>query len=114
MASDTGHHQPRWRRIALWVAPPAVVVLGTVGFLGVRQYQDSGVFHVGTCFQVSSDTGIVSAGGLRQLTGRAKVVDCGTAHDARITRMARTAADCTAEGAWLKSREQVYCVVLSI
>jgi hypothetical protein len=114
MPADTGHHKPRWRRVAWWVAPPAVVVLGTVGFLGVRQFQDSGPFHVGTCFQVSSATSIVQAGGLRQVSGRAKPVDCGSAHDGHITRTARSASDCTVEGAWLDSREQVYCVVLSV
>ncbi|MFG1950134.1 hypothetical protein [Micromonospora sp. NPDC048830] len=115
---EVGRHierdRARRRRIAWWIAPPAVVVLGLVAFLGVRfAYRDPGPFHVGTCFLVGGDTGIVEAGGLREVTGRAKAVGCETAHDAEITRTARHPSDCGAEGAWLKSRQQTYCVSLS-
>jgi len=114
MPDDMERDKPHWRRIAWWVVPPAVVVLGTVVFLGVvHEDQDSGQFHVGTCFQAVRDTGIVAADGLRQVTGRAKVVDCGAAHDAQITRTARLASDCAAEGVWLESRQQIYCVKVS-
>ncbi|MBM7493386.1 hypothetical protein JOD64_004608 [Micromonospora luteifusca] len=113
MADDTGGDKPRRRRIAWSVVAAAVVVVGVVVSLGVRHgYQDSGPFHVGTCFQVGDDTSVVATGGLREVGGRAAVVDCETVHDAEITRATRDVSDCAADGAWLKSRGQIYCVTL--
>ncbi|GAA2219521.1 hypothetical protein ACFY2R_06720 [Micromonospora olivasterospora] len=115
MGNHIEHDKARRRRIAWWITPPAVVVaLGVVAFLGVRHsYQDPGPFRVGTCFLAGDDTGIAEAGGLREVSGRAKVVGCGTAHSAEITRTARHPSDCRAEGAWLNSRGQIYCVTFS-
>ncbi|MEU7800819.1 hypothetical protein AB0B10_16275 [Micromonospora arborensis] len=81
---------------------------------GVRHwYQQSAPFHVGTCFEMGDDTSIVATGGLREVSGRAKVVGCETAHDAEITRTTRDVSDCAADGAWLKSLGQTYCVTLT-
>lgn len=104
----------RRRRVVWWIVPAAVVVVVALACLGVRhELQSSGAFHVGTCFQITDNTGIVATGGLREVTGRAKVVNCGTTHDGEITRAVRNASDCTAEGAWLDSLEQIYCVRLA-
>ncbi|MFI7609362.1 hypothetical protein ACIBTV_30210 [Micromonospora sp. NPDC049366] len=115
MADDTRGNKPRLRR-TVWIVVPAVVVVVVVGVavsLHVRHwYEHSAPFHVGTCFQVTDDTSIVATGGLREVSGRAKVVDCGTAHDAEITRTAHDASGCAADGAWLESIGQIYCVTL--
>jgi hypothetical protein len=101
------------RRIAWWVVPVGLV-FGAVAFLGTwHVYHDAGPFHVGSCFQMDGDTGVVPVGGLRQVSGRAKVVNCGTSHDAEITRTADDSSDCASDGAWLDSRGQLYCVGLS-
>jgi hypothetical protein len=106
--------KPRRRRIVLWLLLPALVVVGTVGLLGVvHRLQDPGPFHVGTCFQIGKEGGVVAADGLRKVVGRAKIVDCSAAHDARMTRKVRHASDCATEGASLKSRGYTYCVALS-
>ncbi|TNH29933.1 hypothetical protein FHG89_10135 [Micromonospora orduensis] len=114
MADDIERDKPRRRRIALWIALSAVAVIGAVAFYAVRHtYQSSGAFRVGTCFLVNDDTSISEAAGLREVSGRAKVVSCGTAHDAEITRTARHPSGCSPEGAWLNSRDQIYCVTVS-
>ncbi|MBG6069388.1 hypothetical protein [Micromonospora ureilytica] len=114
MADDIEPGKPRRRGLALWVALSTVVVLGAGAFFGVRHMcQSFGAFRVGTCFLVDDGTSISEAGGLREVSGRAKVVGCGTAHGAEITRTARHPSDCGAEGAWLKSRDQIFCVTLS-
>ncbi|GIG63350.1 hypothetical protein Lfu02_77220 [Longispora fulva] len=114
MADDTQRRKPRRRRIILWVALPAVVVLGAVASWGIwHKYQSSSSFHVGTCFEVIEETYIKPAGGLREIGGRARVVSCDAPHGAKITRTAGHASDCAAEGAWLNSRQQTYCVTLS-
>ncbi|MFG1868449.1 hypothetical protein [Micromonospora arborensis] len=112
MGDDTGRNKPRRRRIA-WLVVPAAVVVGVVVSFGVRHwYQQSGSFHVGTCFEVGNETSIVATGGLREVSGRAKVVGCEAAHDAEITRTTHDVSDCAADGAWLKSAGQTYCVTL--
>jgi hypothetical protein len=114
VADAVERKQLRRRQVALWIVSPTVVILGAVAVLGLRHtFHSSGPFHVGVCFQATKDTGVIAADGLRQISGRAKVVDCGTTHDAEITRTARQASDCAVEGAWLKSRDQIYCVTYS-
>jgi hypothetical protein len=108
--SMAGGRTRDWRRIALWVVAPAV--LGVVGIL-FWHAQQTGPYHVGTCFQTTDDTGVVPAGSLRQVTGRAEPVSCTARHDAKITRAVRNASDCVDEGAWLESVGQLYCVALS-
>ncbi|MEV4496245.1 hypothetical protein AB0J84_11130 [Micromonospora arborensis] len=113
MGDDTGRNKPSRRRIAWLVVPAAVVVIGVVVSFGVRHWhQQSGSFHVGTCFEVGKDTSIVATGGLREVSGRVKVVGCEAAHDAEITRTTRDVSDRAADGAWLKSGAQTYCVTL--
>lgn len=105
------------RRVLSWLVPAIVIaaVAAAVGaVLGIRhELQSTDAFHVGTCFQAIDETNVVETSGLRELSGRAKVVSCGTQHDAEITRAVRQPSDCQAEGAWLNSREQTYCVRLA-
>jgi len=104
----------RIRRLVWWVAPPIVlVILALAGLRLLHVYQTGGVFHVGTCFQRDENTGVVAADGLREVTGRAKVVSCSDSHDGEITRAVNRSSDCAHEGAWLYSRSQTYCVVLT-
>ncbi|GGO25464.1 hypothetical protein [Micromonospora parathelypteridis] len=113
MADDTGVNKPRRRRIA-WLVALAAVLVGVAVTFGVRNWdQHSGSFHVGTCFQVGDDTSIVATDGLREVSGRARVVGCETAHDAEIIRTARDVSECSADGAWLISLGQIYCVTLN-
>lgn len=103
----------RWP-VALWIVSSTALILGAAAFFGLRHPADrSGPFHVGVCLQATEDTGVIAADGLRQISGRAKVVDCATTHDGEITRTVRQASDCAVEGAWLISRDQIYCVTYS-
>ncbi|MET8041528.1 hypothetical protein ABZU25_11735 [Micromonospora sp. NPDC005215] len=114
MADDTGDNKARRRRIVWLVGSAAVVVAGAVLSICIdHRYQRSGVFQAGTCFQMNGETGIVTTDGLREVSGRVKVVDCGSAHDAEVTRTARHASDCAADGAWLKSLDQIRCVTFT-
>jgi hypothetical protein len=114
MADVTGGNKPRRRRIAWLVVSAAVVVAGAAVSFGVHLWhQNSAPFRAGTCFQVVDDTGIVATDGLREVSGRVKTVDCGTGHNAETTRTARHVADCAAEGAWLKSVGEIYCVTFT-
>ncbi|GAA1828509.1 hypothetical protein GCM10009682_54450 [Luedemannella flava] len=107
------------RRIIWWIAAGAalatvaVVAVGVIAFLGARGWgRQTGSFVVGTCFNTGDETGLIEADGLREVAGRAYIVDCGTDHDAELTRTAERASECAAEGAWLKSLDQIYCVRL--
>ncbi|TQJ26074.1 hypothetical protein FBZ33_6454 [Micromonospora sp. A202] len=117
MADDTGDNKARRRR-ALWLAGSSVVVLvvlaGAVLSLGAyHRRQRSGAFPAGTCFQVFGETGIATTDGLREVSGRVKVVNCASAHDAEVTRTVHRPSDCAADGAWLETLDQIRCVTFT-
>ncbi|MEU8180292.1 hypothetical protein AB0B86_05880 [Micromonospora sp. NPDC049047] len=117
MADDTGDNRARRRRIGWLVGSAAAVLVVVAGaVLSLSAYhrrQQSTAFPAGTCFQVYGETGIATTDGLREVSGRVKVVDCGRAHDAEVTRTARQPSDCAADGAWLKTLDQIRCVTFT-
>ncbi len=93
--------RPGFKRAAALTGVTVLVVVGAFVANAVRSPEekvDRSAWVVGACVNVNGT--------------RARAVDCGDAHDGRVTRVVRTADQCDRAVGTVTVRSRIYCVEL--